>query len=104
MAKRRNNANDENVQRDLAELPGVLDRIDSLIADGVIGGEAPNAADYQIAPSVRQLLTMEDLRPAVESRPAGQLALRLIPDFPGQLPPVFPADWLASLRAEAPAA
>jgi glutathione S-transferase len=98
MAKRRNDANDENVRRDLAELPGVLDRVDQLIADGVIGGGEPNAADYQIAPSIRLMLTMDDLRPAIESRPAGELAIRILPDFPGRMPPVFPPEWLQPLR------
>jgi glutathione S-transferase len=99
MAKRRNKATDEAVRKDLAELPGVLDHVDKLIADGVIGGAEPNAADFQIAPSLRLMLTMADLRPAIESRPAGELAMRLIPDFPGELGPVLPEDWLQPLRA-----
>jgi glutathione S-transferase len=98
MAKRRNDATDENVRRDLAELPMVLDHVDQLISDGVIGGEAPNAADFQIAPSLRLMLTMEDLRPAVEPRPAGKLAMRIVPDFPGHMPPALPPEWLAPLR------
>jgi Flp pilus assembly protein TadB len=32
-------ASDERVQRDLAELPGLLDKVDGLIESGVIGGE-----------------------------------------------------------------
>jgi glutathione S-transferase len=92
-----NQADDENVEADLAALPGCLDRIDQLIADGVIGGEEPNAADYQIAPGVRLLMTMDDVRPAIESRPAGQLAMRLVPDYPGRVPPVLPAEWLDPL-------
>ena len=98
MAKRRNKASDEAVRADLAALPEVLDHVDALIADGVIGGESPNAADYQIAPSLRLMLTMDDLRPALESRPAGELAMRVIPDFPGHLGPALPADWLQPLR------
>jgi glutathione S-transferase len=99
LANRRNKATDDAVRSDLAELPGVLDHVDKLIADGVIGGESPNAADFQIAPSLRLMLTIGDLRPAIESRPAGKLAMRLIPDFPGELDPVLPADWLAPLRS-----
>jgi hypothetical protein len=34
------------VRRDLAALPGILQRIDDWIAEGVIGGEQPNAADF----------------------------------------------------------
>ena len=33
---------------DLDALPGQLDRIDAWIADGLLGGEQPNAADLQI--------------------------------------------------------
>ena len=46
--------------RDLAALPGLIDRVDELIAQGVIGGAEPNAADYQIATSISLLLTMDD--------------------------------------------
>ena len=38
---------------DLAALPGMLQRIDDWIADGVLGGEQLNAADLQIAASLR---------------------------------------------------
>ena len=39
---------DERVRADIAALPAQLDHIDRLIADGVIGGDEPNAADFQI--------------------------------------------------------
>src|SRR5438046_1630807 len=42
----------------MRDLPKLLDRVDELIATGVIGGETPNAADLQIAGSVRLLLTI----------------------------------------------
>ena len=64
----------------------MLDRIDGWIADGVLGGDKPNAADLQIASSLRLLMVLGDLRPLVESRPAGALALRIFPDFPGDVP------------------
>jgi glutathione S-transferase len=41
-----NRASDENVRADLASLPGALDRIDDWIAESVLGGESPNAADF----------------------------------------------------------
>lgn len=99
IAARLNESTDENVSSDLASLPADLDRIDRWIADGVMGGDEPNAADYQIAPSVRLAMTFDDLRPAIEPRPAGRLATRLIPEFPGRTPPIFPAEWLEGLRA-----
>ena len=90
------------MQADLAALPGMLDRVDGWIAEGVLGSEEPNAADFQIATSVRLLLTMEDLRPAIEDRPCAALARRVVPEFPGHIGPIFPREWLEPLtRASA---
>jgi glutathione S-transferase len=100
LSARFNEANDENVRSDLASLPGMLRRIDDWIAEGVLGGEQPNAADFQIAPSLRLAMTLDDLRPAIESRPAGRLAMQVAPSFPGHAPPVLPPEWLAPLRRE----
>ncbi|MFN2612892.1 MAG: glutathione S-transferase family protein [Solirubrobacterales bacterium] len=97
-AGRMNNADDETVRASLAALPGALDRIDAWIAEGTIGGESPNIGDYQVAPSLRLLMTLEDLRPHMENRPAGRLAIRVVPDFPGQVPAgAVPAEWLEPL-------
>jgi len=104
LSARFNEADDENVKRDLAALPGLLQKVDEWIAAGVLGGEQLNAADYQIAPSLGLALTLEDLRPAIENRPAGQLARRVVPDYPGHMPPILPAEWLAPLRGEPAAA
>jgi glutathione S-transferase len=93
-----NEADDEHVKADIAAIPSALDKIDGWIAEGVIGGSEPNVADYQIATCVRLLMTMDDLRPAIENRPAGELAMRLVPDYPGHTPPVLPEEWLAPLR------
>ena len=93
-----NRAGDENVRADLAALPGALERIDDWIAEGVLGGESPSAADFQIATSLRLMITLDDLRTAIETRPAGELAMRIVPDFPGRVAPVFPAPWLEPLR------
>jgi glutathione S-transferase len=94
-----NGAGDENVREALAALPTQLDRIDAYISDGVIGGEKPNAADFQIAATLRLAMTVEDLRPAIESRPCGQLALRILPSYDGHLPPGLPQAWLAPLQS-----
>jgi len=103
LSKRRADATDENVARDLAALPGALQRIDDWIADGLLDGDVLNAADLQIATCLRLAMSMEDLRPAIENRPAGRLALRAVPEFPGLLPPIFPSAWLEPLRREEPA-
>lgn len=95
-----NEATDENVRRGLSALPATLQRIDDWIATGVLGGERPNIADYQIAPSLRLAMTLDDLRPAIESRPAGELAKRIVPDYPGRIPPILPPAWVQPLRSE----
>jgi glutathione S-transferase len=104
LSARFNEADDENVKRDLAALPGLLQKVDDLIEAGVIGGEQPNAADFQIAPSLGLALTLADLRPAIEARPAAQLAKRIVPDYPGHMPPILPPAWLEPLRGGEPAA
>ena len=90
-------AGDEGVRITIAELPGALDHVDGLIADGVIGGEEPNAADYQIGTSVRSLMTIEDLGSAIEGRPASRLAISILPGIPSPQIPAgsLPARWLA---------
>lgn len=99
-----NRAHDEIVRADLAALPTSLDQIDAWIAEGLLGGDPPSAADVQIAASLRLAMTLDDLRPFIESRPAGKLALRAIPEFPGRTPPVLPREWLEPLRPSASAA
>ena len=88
-SRRFNRATDEAVARDLEALPGLIDRVDELIANGVIGGPERNAADFQIATSVSLLLTMEDVRPLIEGRPAERLARDVVPGQPGRMPSVF---------------
>ncbi len=64
-------ATDDNVRSAIAAFPGMLQRIDNWIEQGILGGEPPNAADLQIAPSLRLAMSLDDLRPAIEGRPAG---------------------------------
>jgi glutathione S-transferase len=94
-------ATDDNVRRAIAGLPEMLRRIDDWIAEGILGGELPNAADLQIAPSVRLAMSLDDLRPAIEGRPAGWLATRVVKHFPGRTPAVLPPQWLEPLTASA---
>jgi glutathione S-transferase len=90
-ARRINRATDEAVARDLEALPELIDRVDDLIEEGVIRGSERNAADFQIATSVSLLLTMDDVRPLIEGRPAERLARELVPRQPGHMPRVFAA-------------
>jgi glutathione S-transferase len=60
--------------------------------------EGANAADLQIGASIHLAMTLDDLRPAIAARPAGELAMRAIPDFRGQAPRILPPAWLAPVR------
>ena len=84
--RRLNDVTDEGVRSDLRALPALLDRVDAWIAEGVLNGEQPTAADLQIAPTIRLLLTMEDVRPLIAGRPAEQLAHRWLEPLPGSVP------------------
>ena len=103
LAARTNEATDENVRADLAALGGLLQRVDDLIAAGTINGDELNAADFQIAPSIKLAMTMQDLRPLIESRPAAELVARVNPRIVGDAPPILPAAWLEPLRSAAAA-
>jgi glutathione S-transferase len=94
--QRLNRASAVTVRADLERLPALLDHIDELLAQGVIGGDEPNAADYQIAASVRLLLAFDQLRPLIEGRPTGAFATSIVPVFHGHVPPALPADWVPS--------
>ena len=102
MAARLNNSTDEVVRDKLASIPAAIDRVDALIAEGVLNGEQLNAADYQIGTSVRLLMSFDDIEPMIEGRPAGELAKRVQPQVAGRIGPVFPAEWLQP-AASAPA-
>jgi glutathione S-transferase len=94
-----NEASDEAVRANLARLDSLLQRVDEWIAAGVLDGEELNAADFQIGASVRLLMTLQDLRPLIASRPAGRLARRAVPHYPGDAPPILPFAWLQPLRS-----
>ena len=90
---RASDAYDERIREDMERLPGLLDRIDDLVLEGVLGGEIPNAADFQVGTTVRVLLAFEDVAPAIEGRPAARLATSLVPEYPGRVPSVLPREW-----------
>ena len=64
----------------VTELPAMLDKIDSWIADGVLGGAKLNAADFMVAPSLALILYRPDVKPLFEGRPALELVDRLLPE------------------------
>jgi glutathione S-transferase len=92
----KNKARDPAARADIAALPAQLERIDGWIADGLLGGEQPNAADLQIGSTIRLLLSIGDVRPLIEGRPAARLS-DYFPPLVGEVPAgVLPADWLTA--------
>lgn len=87
---RDHDSSDAAIRQDLVDLPRMLDRIDGWIADGLLGGEPPNVADFQVATTLALLRSHDALRPAIDARPAGELAQRIAPDYPGRTTVAFP--------------
>jgi glutathione S-transferase len=101
LSARFNEATDDKTRAALAALPDLLDRVDAYIAAGTIGNEQPNAADLQIATSIGLALTLDDLKPVIEPRPCGALARRIVPNYPGHMPPILPPAWIPAAPAAA---
>jgi glutathione S-transferase len=101
--KRLNDVDDEGIRQDLAQLPLLLDQVDQYIADGVLDGEQPNAADLQIAPTIRLLYALDDVRPLIDGRPAEAFAFRWfdrpVATIPAGALPVESATQAATLPA-----
>lgn len=96
-----NKVSDDAVRQDLRRLPGYLDRVDRWIAEGVLGGPQPGAADLQIASSLGLLATVKDVGALIAPRPSGDLARRLFPSWPGRVPAgVLPRAWLPARAAQ----
>ena len=96
---RLSDASDERVPADLAALPAMLDRVDGWIAEGTIGGAEANAADCQIASTIRVLLAYDDLGPMLEGRPSRRARQAALPDYPGPIPLRLPEAWLPPARS-----
>jgi glutathione S-transferase len=58
----------------------MLDRVDELIAAGVLNGEQLNCADLQIATSLALIDYRLDVREQLRGRPAAELMERVLPD------------------------
>lgn len=92
----RNKAQDENVLADIKALPAQMEKIDAWIAEGLLGGEQPNAADLQIGSTIRLLNTIADIRPLLDGHAAMQLT-RYFPPMVGEAPAgTLPAEWIAA--------
>jgi glutathione S-transferase len=98
---RRSGVTEANTREKIDALPETIEKIDGFIDDGVIGGAEPNAADFQIAGSVRLLLAIEGVNRAIDGSRIAEHARRLLPDpLPGEpLPWVLPSEWLSPIAA-----
>jgi glutathione S-transferase len=94
VSARLNHESDASTQADLQALPGHLDRIDAWIAEGVLGGEQPNAADLQLGASLALLQAFGDLRPLLDARPCARLLGYLAPVTGSAPAGVLPPEWL----------
>lgn len=89
---------DERAARDTVEqLPRTLAKVDSLLHEGILDVESPNAASFQVLSSVGALDGFADLHDHVAAHPSAAAARAVIPDFPGPVPPFLPTSWLAAL-------
>jgi glutathione S-transferase len=73
-------ANAETEAAMLADLPGMLDRIDAWIEAGILDGDELNAADYMIVTSLAMLTYRLDVAAEIARRPANSLLDRVLPD------------------------
>lgn len=89
------------VRADMSALPGLIRRVEQMLKDGVIGGEEPNAADFQIAPTIRVLMNLGDTAPIISGSPVEPWAKSLVPNYPADLPAKLPPDWTAPIREAA---
>ena len=84
----------QRVHATLQELPGQLDAVDALLEAGVIGGERPTAADFQLGSSLHLLVQIGDVRPLVEARPAAKLLSLFEPGKGDVSAGAFPPGWV----------
>lgn len=84
------------LMEDLARIDETLERIEAYASAGIVDGDEPTAADFQIAASARVLLTVGDLLPALDGTAAERIALRCFPEYEGAIPSgAFPPNWIS---------
>jgi glutathione S-transferase len=84
--RRLNAADDGAVRADLRSLPRHLDRVDGWIERGILGGPDVNAADLQIGATTALMLTIGDVRPLIDARPAAAHARAIFEAPAGSIP------------------
>lgn len=100
---RENGGTQQRVREDLDALPAMLDRVEQLLDDEVLGGPQRNAADFQIGTTVRAISLLDDLRPLIEGRPLDPYARAIWPEIQTTVAAGVPSAWLdrAVTRADA---
>jgi len=90
----------QRVHATLQALPAQLDAVDALLDAGVIGGEEPTAADFQLGSSLHLLVQIGDVRPLVEERPAWKVVSTLFePGLGNASAGAFPPGWVPPTRS-----
>jgi glutathione S-transferase len=89
-------------ERDLDRAAGLLDEFDRLVEEGVLGGDAPNVADFQLAPNLALLAASPQLGAVLRARPCWRVAERLVPSYPLDVTADAPAAWAERLSASRP--
>ncbi|MBN8868344.1 MAG: glutathione S-transferase [Solirubrobacterales bacterium] len=80
---------------DLERLPGMVDEIDAMAEQGLLDGEYPTAADFQIGASVWVIATISDVRPVFDGSAAIRVAERHFGEVPELVPAgAYPASWI----------
>jgi glutathione S-transferase len=70
----------EQLQDDQTRIVEMLDRVDALLAEGVLNGEQLNCADLQIATSLALVEYRLDVCESLRRRPAAELMERVLPE------------------------
>lgn len=86
VASKAHGAGDERALADLEQLPERLKEIEGWLGAGVLGGPEPNAADFQIAPSLQVLLLFPATAAKITRSPLAAYARTIVPEYPPQLP------------------
>ncbi len=89
------------IAEDLEQLPGAVEQIETFASEGLIDGETPTAADFQIGATARVLLAIGDLAPILDGTAIASSVRKFLPGYSTLVPAgAFPAGWV---KTEVPA-
>ena len=85
----------ERLANELAQLPDLIGVADELVESGVIGGDEPTAADFQIGSSLQLLHQIGDVRPLIDGHRCETVVQRWFEPGTADIPAgAFPAGWV----------